>query len=261
VDPITDVDWVSHWRDLVVARAAQISDAPQTDFWAQRAATYPTRAEEGDHLMTFLEPWLSPHKSLLDVGAGTGRYAAPLAERLAWVTAIEPEQLMWERIPDRPNITVIASTLEDSDPARADLLLCAHVLYPIAEVVPFIKRLEAGGRERVFIALRDSANAHPAEAIVPRARVREPRLSDCYMLLRQIGIEPDLILWRQSATYRWPDLESALADCRGRVGRDWNPEQGRAFLESSLVVEPSTGGLVYQSGDNVTGVLHWRPRG
>ncbi|MGH7862898.1 MAG: hypothetical protein ACREOS_11755, partial [Candidatus Dormibacteraceae bacterium] len=75
MDPITDIDWISHWHDMVVARAAQISDAPQTDFWAQRAATYPTRTEEGDQLMTFLEPWLSAHKSLLDVGAGTGRYA------------------------------------------------------------------------------------------------------------------------------------------------------------------------------------------
>jgi len=46
-----------------------------------------------------MEPYLAPRKTLIDAGAGAGRHAVPLAERLEWVTAVEPSEGMRAEIP------------------------------------------------------------------------------------------------------------------------------------------------------------------
>src|SRR6476646_5812725 len=137
-----------------------------------------------------LEPYDSPSMTLIDVGAGTGRHATPLADRLEWVTAVEPSEGMRALIPPRDNMTVVASTWEDAAVAPADLVICCHVLYGVEEPVPFIAKMERAARERVFIMLRDGALAHAAALIrkqMPGAEEpRMPRFSDLFMLLSQM---------------------------------------------------------------------------
>src|SRR6185295_14361419 len=36
----------------------------------------------------------------------------------------------------------------------ADVVVCSHVLYPIADVMPFIRKLESAAKKRVFVYLR-----------------------------------------------------------------------------------------------------------
>jgi SAM-dependent methyltransferase len=187
IDPVTEFDWTEHWRRLVEARSCpREGDDP----WAERAESYhASRGHDSEPLIRVLEPWLDPRKTLIDVGAGTGRHAVPLAARLDWVTAVEPSESMRALIPPLDNLTVIASTWEDADVAAADLVICSHVLYAVSEVVPFIEKLERAARERVFIYLRDEAGPHDGE-------LRQPRFQDLYNLLRQMGVEPDVAVIR-----------------------------------------------------------------
>src|SRR6266536_1178640 len=115
MDGTLDVDWAAHWRSLVEAREAQIGPAGNDDWWGgcrARRFAFSMRGQP-DWFLGFLEPWLRPTGTLIDVGAGTGRHAAPLAERLDWVTAVEPSHAMRERIPPAENMTVIGSTWRD----------------------------------------------------------------------------------------------------------------------------------------------------
>jgi len=178
VDPITGFDWAAHWRRLVRVRSGE------EDEWAERAPGYASRvAELPDALMPVLEPYLGPAKTVIDVGAGTGRHVLPLAARVDWVTAVEPSPAMraqLEAAGSPPNLTVIGSSWEDAEPAPADLVICSHVLYAVAEPVPFIEKLEALARERVFICMRD----------VDPPQGRRPRFQDLFNLLRQMGVAP-----------------------------------------------------------------------
>src|SRR3979411_1391845 len=101
-----------------------------------------------DGFLEVREPWLLPHRTLTDVGAGAGRYAAPLADRLDWVTAVEPSQGMRDLIPEKDNMTVIATDWEHAEPAPADLVICCHVLYGVADAPAFIAKLEAAATAR-----------------------------------------------------------------------------------------------------------------
>ena len=259
MDAVLDVDWAAHWRTLVQAREAQIGGSHSDDWWAPRAGLFASQMRiTSDWFVEFLEPWLRPTATLLDVGAGTGRYAAPLARRLDWVTAVEPSQSMRERIAPADNMTVIGSSWEDAEPAPADLVICVHVLYPIAEARPFLEKLDRSARERVFVVLRDSPHTHPAEVMAGPGRAREPWLRDCLMLLRQMGPRPDVHMTTYTNVYRYDSLESALALCRSHVGREWDEARGRAWLEAKLRPDED-GTLVYEGGELTSGVLHWKP--
>ena len=259
MDPVLDVDWAAHWRSLVEARAAQKGDR-QEGYWDRRARTYANwRRSQPDLVLDFLTPWLGPTRTLIDVGAGTGRHAAELARRLDWVTAVEPSQGMRDQIPLAENMTVIASTWEDADPAPADLVICVHVLYAVAEPVGFIRKLEAHARERVFLVMRDSPHAHPAERMVASSRVREPRLRDCFLLLRQLDVVPELSFLRYAASFSFESLEAAAEECRVHLGAYWDEGTGRAWLEANLQPQQD-GTLLFGAGEVTAGILHWKPR-
>lgn len=204
---------------------------------------------------------MSARKTLIDVGAGAGRHALPLAERLEWVTAVEPSEGMRAQIPQRDNMTVVASNWEDAAVAPADLLICCHVLYGVADPVPFIAKMEVSARERVFIMLRESPMAHLGAVVRDRMLGEEPRLprfSDLFMLLVQIGIAPDVRFTSYPNPQRYADFDEALADCRAMIGDRWDEDNGRALVKGLL--ERDGDEFVYEGGVTLTGIAHWQPQ-
>jgi SAM-dependent methyltransferase len=257
------MDWEANWKDVVKARAGLAGTHADPSYWDRRAASYARSTQtRTDEFLNVIDPYLSPGKTLIDAGAGTGRHALPLSERLEWVTAVEPSEGMRGKIPPRDNMTVVASTWEDAEVAPADLVICCHVLYGVAEPRPFIAKLERSARERVFVMLRESELPHPAAAIrrhlLGDGGPRMPRFSDLFMLLLQMGIAPDVTFLRYTSVTRYADLDEGLADVRALVGDDWDEAAGRPMLEEMLRREGED--LVFDGGTVLSGVAHWRPR-
>src|SRR4029077_16396527 len=100
-----EIDWAERWRSLVVERAAAAGKHGDPSYWDRRAPSF-ARSTRGrvDEFLSVLEPYLSPRKTLIDVGAGAERHALPLAERLEWVTAVEPSEGMRALIAPRDNM-------------------------------------------------------------------------------------------------------------------------------------------------------------
>jgi hypothetical protein len=257
---IGDVDWAERWRAIVRQRSG--SARPDPTYWDRRAASF-ARSTRGrrDDFLRVVEPYLSPRKTLIDAGAGAGRHAVALAGRLEWVTAVEPSEGMRAQIPPRDNMTVVASTWQDAEVAKADLVICCHVLYGIEEAVPFIAKLQASARERVFIMLREGPMPHPATRLRERlTRIPElpmPRFSDLFMLLMQMGIAPDVAFVRYPVVNRYADMDEALADCRMLIGSDWDETRARTLLEEMVTKEGEE--LVFDSGIALSGIAHWQP--
>jgi hypothetical protein len=257
------IDWAEGWRFLVAERAAAAGSHGDTSYWDRRAPTFArsTRAR-ADEFLDVVAPYLSPRKTLIDVGAGTGRHSLPLAQRLEWVTAVEPSEGMRALIPPRDNMTVVASTWEDAAVAPADLVICCHVMYGVEEPVSFIAKMERSARERIFIMMREVPMVHPAvvirERLLGEPEPRMPRFSDLFMLLIQMSIAPDVDFIRYPIIQRYEDIDEALADCRPLVGAGWDEANARAILQEVLAEEK--GELVFDGGLTLSGIAHWRPQ-
>jgi len=156
---------------------------------------------------------------------------------------------------------VIASTWQDAEVAKADLAICCHVLYGIEEPVPFLAKLQASARDRVFIMLREGPIPHPATRL--RERLTEgpglpvPQFSDLFMLLMQMDIAPDVTFVRYPVVNRYTDMDEALTDCRMLVGSDWDEARARTLLEEMLTKDGDE--LVFDSGVALSGIAHWQP--
>jgi SAM-dependent methyltransferase len=262
-DRVADMDWVAHWRGLVQERSAAAGSHSDPTYWDRRAASFArSTGTRIDDFLAVVAPYTSARKTLIDVGAGAGRHALPLAERLEWVTAVEPSEGMRAQIPARDNMTVIASAWEDADVAPADLVICAHVLYGVEEPAPFIGKLDRSARERVFVMLREGQIPHPAAVIRERLMgapgPRLPQFSDLFMLLLQMGIAPNVNFISYPIIQRYADLDEAWADCQSLIGAGLDEAQARAMLQEILTQEGDE--LVFNGGLALSGIAHWHPQ-
>ncbi len=94
---------VERWQEMLDARAAQMDAAyaqlgrTSADFWDRRARNFHRATKESvarDPLFLHVQPEVTSQNSVLDVGAGTGRFALALAPQVQHVTAVEPNAAM-----------------------------------------------------------------------------------------------------------------------------------------------------------------------
>ena len=259
---MNEIDWAARWKQVVEDRATLAAGHHDPRYWDRRARTF-ARSSHGraDEFLQVIDPFLGPRKTLIDVGAGTGRHATPLAERLEWVTAVEPSEGMRSHIPPRDNMTVVGSTWEDAEVTPADLVICCHVMYGVAEPAPFLAKMNACARERVFVMMRESDLPHPG-AVLRRRLIGEegprlPRFSELFMLLLQMGIAPDVHYVRYPMVNRYAGMEEALEDSRQVFGEGWDEAAAAKVLEEVLRRDGDE--LVFDGGETLSGVAHWRP--
>src|SRR5262249_45833302 len=98
---------------------------------------------------------VTPATTLLDVGAGAGRFALPLALRCKQVTAVEPSPSMGETLRHLAaevgidNVTLVASPWDEAEVQPADRAVSPHVLYLLEGIRPFLLQLAVHARQRV----------------------------------------------------------------------------------------------------------------
>lgn len=157
---------VETWGEMVRVEHEQsdrMRGARPDDHWTQYARQFkadPRRT--GDVLVERLRAYLKPEDSLLDVGAGGGRLALPLALSCRSVTAVEPSPSMAEVLRETAGesgivVPVVESEWLDAEAGPADVVLCSHVLYVIREIEPFVRKLETHARRLVLVVMFQSA--------------------------------------------------------------------------------------------------------
>ena len=251
------IDWVAHWFELVEHRRIVIeglaSQGPQTGFWDTRAGRFAQRAQATDPttdpLTLGLLDLVKDGETVLDVGAGTGRYAFPLAGVASRVTAVEPaaamrtqfEQAITAR--EAQNITLVPGKWENAEVEPHDLVLCANVLYPIADITPFILKLDAHARRLGVIIIRVDQMGAMVDPLWNEIwglnRPPEPGLLDLYNLLFALGIRADVRLAQRAAAQRYADIEDAFGQARNQLflpaDNHQHDDRIRAFLVDALV--------------------------
>jgi SAM-dependent methyltransferase len=251
------MDWVAHWHALVEDRRVKIEalarQGPQTGFWDRRATRFAQRVRaadpKSDPLTLAVLNQQQPGDTVLDVGGGPGRYAIPLAANARHVTVVEPAQAMCALLDQSlvesgvGNVRVVPTTWEEATVDPHDLVLCANVLYPIADVVPFIQKLDAHTRRTCAIIMRVDQAPCAVDALWVELwghpRPPEPGLLDLYNLLFQLGIRANVHLAERTAAGRYVDIEDALQQARNQLflpaDQHEHDDRIRAHLAATLV--------------------------
>src|SRR5574340_941479 len=161
---------IQRWNEILDARAQQMDAAyaqlnrTSADFWERRAAGFHRSTKDTvaqDPLFIRLHDAASFHSSVLDVGAGTGRFSLALAPLVDQVIAVEPSASMLNFLRQDAaakgltNISFVHSTWQDaSDDLQADIVICSHVVYPIRDIEPFLLKLQSAALQACYIYAR-----------------------------------------------------------------------------------------------------------
>src|SRR6266567_1751781 len=203
---------VERWQALIDARANQMDAAyaqlgrTSADFWDRRARGFHRATRDtvmSDPLFLMLSDEVTAQTSVLDVGAGTGRFSLALAPHAKQIIAVEPNAAMLDYLRQDANarrltnITLVQTTWQDAPTdLHADIVICSHVLYPIRAVVPFLEKLQAATRRTCYIYLRgpslDVAVEESLEQLILPGD--EQTRSELHPLLEQWLIERDGML-------------------------------------------------------------------
>jgi SAM-dependent methyltransferase len=255
-------DWLTIWRDMYDREKAQAEArdlvAPQSDCWqgqATRLAKAWQRYEQPDSLMQFLLPHLRPSDTVLDIGAGSGRYALYLARMVQQVIALEPSASMREQLlAALANHSLPIEVRDTAWPAPLDqpvaVAFAAHVLYGVREVAPFIAAMDAVAQRLCVLAL---GVQHPSAYVSPfwERFYGEPRLPlpgalECLNVLHQLGYPAHLMLIDRPGRVTFASRDDALADLRWRLRMAASAENDAAILRAidELLPKDADGRLV-----------------
>ena len=177
------------------------TDDPQVDYWRGLAHRFAPASRDdayGDDTVKALLTMIRQTDTVLDVGAGAGRLAVPIAEHCAHVTAVEPSPAMAERMAGQAeawgvsNLSIVEARWEDADVEPADVVVCSHVLYTVQDIEGFIQKLDRHARREVAVVLfEETAMSNYFEfwpAVHGEERVKLPSLPELKSLLTEMGI-------------------------------------------------------------------------
>lgn len=202
-------------------------EPPPADSWANFAEHFradPRRTD--DNLAGHLQRQVAPEQVVLDVGAGGGRLALPLALIAKKIVAVEPSASMCRVLRevadefDIKNVEVIESGWLDAQVPRADIALCCHVLYTIQDIEPFVRKLEEhAGRVLVVMyqAPPQSQNYPIWEMVHGEPRLALPSLPEFLEVLGQLGIEPEIEVVHTERNRGFENLDAAKEQLSRRL--------------------------------------------
>jgi 2-polyprenyl-3-methyl-5-hydroxy-6-metoxy-1,4-benzoquinol methylase len=212
-----------------------------TDFYATVSSIFredPDRS--GDPVLDALRAHARAGDTWLDIGAGAGRYALPLARTVRRVIAIDPSTSMLGGLREGmtehgvENIDVLEGrwpAVADANETLArelpaDVSLIAHVGYDVEEIGAFLDAMEAATRRECVAVLMERSPASIAEPFWPpihgERRVALPALPAFVDLLRARGREPHVEI-----------VESSRRQMPGR-------DEVEAFVRRQTWVAPGT---------------------
>jgi SAM-dependent methyltransferase len=253
-------------------QAERLREAPErTDFYAPVAGAFkadPHRTDEP--ALDFLRDLVVPGETWLDVGAGGGRYALPLALLARNVIAVDTSESMLTVLTESMeetgihNIRIARGRWPLAERPTADAALIAHVGYDIEDLGSFLDALEESA-ERLCVAIlmarAPSAAAEPAWPLVHgEERIPLPGLPEFLAVLLARGR-----LFEVRLTTRPPMHYHSRDVAMGFLRQQLFIEPGGAKdkrleeLAETLVTEQRSGFSVAREPTPV-GVVSWAPR-
>ena len=247
------------WKEKKLKQAASPNYGDQGDFWNKKENVdrFFLNARWGqdervDKLLSTLS--YSPGDQVLDIGAGAGKIAVPLAVAGCKVTAVEPSEPMREMLnryqqSEGVSLTIIPERWEEingEDIGSFDLVVASYSLAmdDIGEAVRKMNQVSTGWIY-LFWFLTSPPWALANRDLWPLLHGGEyepgPTADILWNALYEMGIYANLAVEPGRPPYRYTSVDEALADFRLRMNcsEEWQYQIIRKYLKDHLIPDGS----------------------
>ena len=273
----TLTDWCTLWKELSDIQEKAFSRKKEhqaDDFWKHKAKQFDRMVDERwakpDSSRDFLIRKLkdTPGATLLDIGAGTGKWSVLVSPYAATVTALEPSLAMQAVLKEKiqtqkiTNIEIVTGTWPGDDVAPHDYILASHSMYGVADFIAFVNKMSQTARKACILLLRvpfaDSVMAVAAQHVLGQP-YDSPNFQIAYNILLGMDIYPDVIMEADGSWPAWTNdsFEAALGEIKNRLNLTDNPAYDdflSGLLTQHLIVEDDK--VVWPAGSK-SALVYW----
>jgi ubiquinone/menaquinone biosynthesis C-methylase UbiE len=267
------IDWNSVWKlTLLASRQGSLENGYDKEEAAERYDRSEIVRQDGERRAAALE--IDPSWSVLDIGAGPGTLALPLARRVRQVTAVEPSLAMVKRLEMHiaeegiSNIRILSKKwedLSDEEVGEHDLVIASYSLSFLDMREALLKMDRLAKRQVILFWFagvpsweRIRVDLYPQ--IFGREHVCHPMSDVLYNLLYSLGIYADVQVLQGTAFPReYESLEEGISELQRALGLSDQEHDGaiREYLERRGWRE---GERVMLEDDTVYVRISWRVR-
>ena len=259
-----ETNWLRLWRDLVSA-----NPHIPTNEAIKRYKTHALRKRHRpDPLLDFVVQSIDSSTTVLDIGAGSGRWTIALAATAKSVTAVEPSSEMLEVLRNNMknasgNIQTVQSSWEAADVAIHDVAVCAHAMYSSPDLAYFVQKMERHARKTCYLAVR----LLPVDGVISelhKAIYSSPHDSAnaviAFNALYYMGIYANVMI--ENDIYRWvnTNLDEAFLRAKRHLRLESNNDYDKLIQDTlNKRLTLSEKGYVWPDGMR-SALLYWNPR-
>ncbi len=195
------------WADELAAWAIDpeiLAAAPESPYGFPPLLFTPDRDTPPPPLHAVAAAALRPGGTVLDVGAGAGGASLGLVPPGGHLHAVDSQPSMLRALEVSARDRGLGVTTYDGSwPALAaavpvcDVVVCAHVLYNIADLVPFVEALTAAARDLVVVEI---LGQHPLvrlggmwQEVHHQSRPDGPTAELALAVLHEAGVRPEVV--------------------------------------------------------------------
>jgi SAM-dependent methyltransferase len=253
--------WLNLWHDLAIKNQKANIKSPK----AETSIEYQGRQ---DALIDFALYTMGDVDTIIDIGAGTGRWTIPLAIKAKKVTAIEPSEKMINllqnniRSQNKTNIRIVSTTWENAaDIKPHDVAVCAHGIYTSPDFFDYISKMEIMAIKQCYLELRFP----PSDGIIGELSKQingvfhdSPNAIVAYNALYEMGIYPNMMIEETICNWKDNSLEDALARAKFHLGLDGSGYDSMIKNTLSKSLKSIDSKFIWPDGMR-SALIWWRP--
>ena len=268
-----EMDWNELWKELMQKSSwsRRHRGGDMTDFWNKRAKHYSESIKRHNHAERIIAKLdIDPECTILDIGAGPGTLAIPLAKMVRHVTAVDPSTGMLACLKENAvteglkNITYINKKWEDveigTDIAEHDIVIASHSI-TMPDIKEALSRMNDVAKRCVYVFTFAGGRMWDYNTLWPKLYGEEyqpgPDYIYLYNVLYGMGIYANVEIANSEYKQQFSNLDDAVAQWKENLAvlTPDAEEMIKSHLSGTLIKED---GKLWSNREMRSAMIWWR---